>query len=172
MSGPSPASNHGVDGEAEKGCQGLAARPLRRAGSAVPFARVGCGLACLVAVGWAIPPAVWAGDAAGERASRSLPRVEPENPFGQLDDAGLYGSADGLRALDYEYCIPRQHPYRDEVTRIDPTAAFHEESPGRAGCGPNEVRVTGNTHQVGFRSVLERLSDLAYVARILPVWFE
>ena len=29
-----------------------------------------------------------------------------------LDDSGLYGPADGLRALDYEFCIPETGPIR------------------------------------------------------------
>ena len=38
-----------------------------------------------------------------------------------LNEDGLYGPADGLRALDYEFCIPADDTARDEVTSIDPS---------------------------------------------------
>jgi hypothetical protein len=90
----------------------------------------------------------------------------------RLDDQGLYGPKDGRRSLDYEYCIPAGAAYRAEVAGIDPSARIREFSPGRVGCGPDQVLVLGNTHQPGFRQVLSGLAALDYVERIVPAWFE
>jgi hypothetical protein len=92
--------------------------------------------------------------------------------LGRLDESGLYGPPDGLRSLDYEFCIPVGTPYRDEVAAIDPSARFMPGGRGRIGCGPGEVLVLGNTHQPGFREVLAALASLPYVARIAEAYFE
>lgn len=85
---------------------------------------------------------------------------------------GLLGPADGLRALDYEFCIPLHAVYWQRVAAIDASARRYPDSPGRVGCGAEETLVIGNTHQEGFRTVLHRLARLPFVRRIEPVWFE
>jgi hypothetical protein len=85
---------------------------------------------------------------------------------------GLFGPSDGLRALDYEFCIPPQPGYWEQVVAIDASARRYADSPGRVGCGAEETLVIGNTHQERFRSVLHRLARLPFVRRIEPVWFE
>jgi hypothetical protein len=109
--------------------------------------------------------------AADERAG-SFGWAKVELDLSWLDDAGLYGPPDGLRALDYELCIPAGPRFREEVALIDPRARFHETSPGRVGCRSNQVLVIGNTHQPDFRGVLAGLAALPYVERIVPAWFE
>lgn len=89
-----------------------------------------------------------------------------------LNEDGLYGPVDGLRALHYEFCIPSADRYVKEVRAIDPSAETYRESPGRAGCTDEEYLVIGSTHQHDFRSVLVRLADLPYVKRIYPAHFE
>lgn len=89
-----------------------------------------------------------------------------------LDDQGLTGPPDGLRALSYEFCIPAGAGYRDQVAGIDPSARFYPASPGRIRCGHPEVLVIGSTHQPGFRDVLSRLAALPFVARIQEAFFE
>jgi len=89
-----------------------------------------------------------------------------------LNEQGLYGPVDGLRALSYEYCIPEGDGYADEVATIDPSAEIHPGSPGRIGCAADETLVTGNTHQPNFRDVLSRLAELPYVERIEQSFFE
>ena len=84
---------------------------------------------------------------------------------------GLYGPADGLRALDYELCVPDSVDYRARVSAIDPSLRF-SASPGRIGCTGGEVLALGNSHQPGFHSVLEKLARLPFVRRIEPAWFE
>jgi hypothetical protein len=92
--------------------------------------------------------------------------------FSRLDDDGLYGAADGKRALSYEFCIPDTEQNRTEVKRIDPTVKFFAESPGRIGCKEHENLCIGSTHQKDFRGVLQRLVELTYVQRIDESFFE
>jgi hypothetical protein len=49
---------------------------------------------------------------------------------------------------------------------------FFDGSPGRIGCGPDQVLVIGNTHRPDFAFVLQRLAELPYVERIEQAHFE
>ena len=89
-----------------------------------------------------------------------------------LNEDGLYGPPDGLRAMDYEFCIPAEQKYFDEVQRIDTTVTVQAQSPGRIGCSADQVLCIGNTHQENFREVLYKLASLPYVQRIEPSYFE
>lgn len=89
-----------------------------------------------------------------------------------LDDAGLLGSPEGKRALSYEYCIPKSVENRTEVEGIDPTVRFFSTSPGRIGCGSQEILCIGSTHQKDFATVLRQLAELPYVHRIEQTYFE
>jgi hypothetical protein len=90
----------------------------------------------------------------------------------RLDEQGLVGPADGLRALSYEFCIPAVEAHVSEVESIDATIAIQRSSPGRIGCGEAEYLAIGNTHQADFRKVLARLSRLPYVDSIEEAHFE
>jgi len=92
--------------------------------------------------------------------------------LGRLDDLGLQGPPDGLRSLDYEYCIPEGADYRAQVAAIDPSARFLPGSRGRIGCASGQVLVLGNTHQPGFRDVLATLAELPFVVRIAECFYE
>ncbi|WP_295538939.1 hypothetical protein [uncultured Thiohalocapsa sp.] len=89
-----------------------------------------------------------------------------------MDADGLVGPPGGQRALDYEFCIPAGEGFAAEVRAIDDSARFHPRTPGRIGCGPEEVLVLGNTRGPDFAVVLRRLADLPYVERIERAWFE
>jgi len=54
----------------------------------------------------------------------------------QLNDQGLVGPPEGLRALSYEFCIPAVEAHVMEVEAIDSTIAIQRSSPGRIGCAP------------------------------------
>jgi hypothetical protein len=114
--------------------------------------------------------AAWAGaepvsrtDGAGEKIHFDL---------NALDEAGLFGPPDGLRALDYEFCIPDRPDYVARVQAIDPSLRTYAGSRGRVGCTPGERLCLGNTHQPGYRGVLEALAALPYVTRIEQAFFE
>ena len=84
----------------------------------------------------------------------------------QLDDAGLYGPEDGKRSLSYEFCVPYTSPAIATVQAIDPTVVIYLRSPGRIGCGADEVLAIGETHQPHYREVLMALASLDTVDRI------
>jgi hypothetical protein len=88
-----------------------------------------------------------------------------------LNEDGLYGPRDGLRSLDYEFCIPAGQYARDEVMSIDPSAHC-SSGKGRVDCGANEFLCIGNTHQERHKDILKSLADLRYVRRIEESFFE
>jgi heat shock protein HslJ len=112
----------------------------------------------------------------GDTASTPSPTVtaKPKIRFDveRLNAQGLIGPPDGLRALDYEYCIPDQPEVIRQVQAIDPTLQIQKGSPGRVGCDQNQLLCLGNTHQADFRSVLERLAALPFVTAIHQAFFE
>jgi hypothetical protein len=83
-----------------------------------------------------------------------------------IDDTGLAGPLDGRVAVAYEFCIPDIAAYLAEVRHIDSTVRVQPGSPGRIGCGPDQVLCIGSTHQPDWRAVLKRLAALEYIARI------
>jgi heat shock protein HslJ len=90
----------------------------------------------------------------------------------RLDAQGLYGPPDGLRALDYEFCIPATQAHMDKVRAIDPDIRIHRTSPGRIACTDHEYLCLGNTHEQAYREILRQLALLPYVTRIVQSHFE
>jgi len=90
----------------------------------------------------------------------------------ELNEEGLRGPPDGLRSLTYEFCVPADPKYVDEVKSIDPTAQVVIGSPGRIQCPPEQYLVMGNTHQENFRFVLFNLARFGYIQSIEESFFE
>jgi len=90
----------------------------------------------------------------------------------RLGADGLQGPPDGRRALHYEYCIPDRPEAIGAVSGIDPTLQIQGHSPGRAGCGADELLCLGHTHQPDHVAVLERLARLPFIAEIREAHFE
>lgn len=90
----------------------------------------------------------------------------------RLNDNGLQGPPDGLRAIHYEFCIPAGEEYAQQVKEIDPSATVYSRSPGRIGCTEGQSLVIGNTHQTGFRTILKTLAAQPYISRIDESFFE
>jgi hypothetical protein len=84
----------------------------------------------------------------------------------RLNQDGLYGPPDGLRALEYEFCIPARQDLADHVRAIDPTIEIYPGSRGRIGCTGDQYLCIGSTHQPGYRAVLAGLARLDYVTQI------
>jgi hypothetical protein len=84
----------------------------------------------------------------------------------RLNDDGLVGPPNGLRSLMYEFCIPSDSASVREVREIDSSVQFYSISPGRIGCGEGLTLCISETHQPGWRVVLETLSALDYIERI------
>ena len=104
----------------------------------------------------------------------SAPPVSPKIAIdlSTVNAEGLRGPATGLRAVHYEFCIPAGERHAAEVRGIDAIAELQRGSRGRIGCSSGEILVLGNTHQHGYREVLDRLSALPYVSRIRESHFE
>ncbi|HIK46258.1 MAG TPA: hypothetical protein IGR64_15465 [Leptolyngbyaceae cyanobacterium M65_K2018_010] len=107
---------------------------------------------------------------ASEDASNALDKINFD--LNELDDNGLYGPPDGLRSLDYEFCIPEGEVYAQAVKAIDPSLNFYPHSRGRIGCTDGQVLAIGNTHQPNAQDILLELANLDYIERIEPVVWE
>jgi hypothetical protein len=103
---------------------------------------------------------------AADRSSEMNLRAKITFDLDQLNDQGLYGPANGLRALAYEFCIPADPWLQAQVKAIDPTLVISAGSKGRIRCSPDEYLCLGNTHQPEFRAVLLKLASLTYVKQI------
>ncbi len=90
----------------------------------------------------------------------------------QFDANGLYGPADGKRAMDYEFCIPREETKIEKVKVIDPKVVIQKGSSGRIGCSKTQYLCISNTNQKDFKKVLMALANLDYIERIDPTYFE
>lgn len=88
------------------------------------------------------------------------------------NERGLIGPPDGLRALNYEFCIPGDPEHTAEVRSIDPTIQLFRGGRGRVGCGADQILCIGSTHQPGFRGVLLKLAALPYIERIDQTFYE
>ncbi len=78
---------------------------------------------------------------------------------------GLVGSADSLRSLSYEFCIPANPEHLAEVRALDPSVQI-SRSPGRIGCTKDQYLAIGDTHQARWHEVLMAIARLNYVQRI------
>lgn len=108
---------------------------------------------------------------AGERAQLSA-RSKITFNLEQLNEKGLYGPPNGLRALHYEFCIPGNPVHEAQVRQIDPTIKIFKTSRGRVGCTRGEYLCVGSTHQPNFKTILVNLAKLPYVKCIDQAFFE
>jgi hypothetical protein len=74
--------------------------------------------------------------------------------------------------LDYEFCIPYEDRYLQEIKRIDPEIECYHGSSGRIGCIDSEYLCIGNTGHKDFRNILCKLSILDYIDRIDQTFWE
>lgn len=89
-----------------------------------------------------------------------------------LNEDGLYGPKDGLRALDYEFCIPMEESKKAEVKKIDESVRFFDMARGRIGCSSKEYLCIGSTHQKKHKKILKNLAALDYIKRVDQVFYE
>lgn len=107
-----------------------------------------------------------------ERPKDSLLRqkINIEN-FDALNQDGLQGPPDGLRSVSYEFCIPANKKYVDEVRKIEPAIAIQKGVSGRIGCSKEQYLCIGHTDQY-FQKKLYQLAQFPYVERIQEAFFE
>lgn len=99
-------------------------------------------------------------------------RAKVEFDLDALNENGLRGPPDGLRAVSYEFCVPDDEATIAEVRAIDGSFEFQRGSPGRVDCREGRVLVIGETSRAGWRQVLERVASRDDVARIAEYFGE
>lgn len=115
-------------------------------------------LSLIIGVQAAACPPRWESQSAASAHS-----TERKITFDRSNDA-----ADGTaaRSLRYEFCIPAEATYREQVEAIDPSVTFHADSRGRIGCGRNQYLCLGETQGENWRAVVLALARLDFVERI------
>ena len=110
----------------------------------------------------------------GNCANQKILHPSPKIGFdiNALDKEGLMGEPGAKVALSYEFCIPAENRFINEVRQIDPSLQFHKKSKGRIPCSKMEWLCIGNTHQELARLKLQHLAELPYVKRIQRTYFE
>lgn len=84
-------------------------------------------------------------------------------------------SSDGLQngvSIAYEFCIPRDSAYLEQVQKIDANVEVYAGSPGRIGCTDAQWLCISNTQQRHFRQVLRQLAQQGFIERIDRCFFE
>ncbi len=95
-----------------------------------------------------------------------------EFDMSKLNQQGLYGPANGLRSLSYEFCIPADEHFVSVIQDIDPEIKIYRQSPGRIGCTQAEYLCMGDTHNKPYQSIFYELADLSFINRIIQSVFE
>ncbi len=90
----------------------------------------------------------------------------------KLNQQGLYGPADGLRSLSYEFCIPAEEHFVSTILIIDPEIKIYPQSPGRIACTQAEYLCMGDTYNKPYQKIFNDLSDLSFIKRIIQSVFE
>ena len=83
-----------------------------------------------------------------------------------ISEEGLIGPPDGLRSVAYEFCIPNQPQFIEEVTQIDDNIQIFSQSPGRIGCQSDQALAIGETHNPNWKEILINLTQLDYIEEI------
>ena len=113
--------------------------------------------------------------AGGESNTSTLnknPLMKITFDINKINNEGLCGPKDSLVSVDYEFCIPGNTSYVEEIIKIDPTVVVHKDSSGRIGCSQEEYLCIGNTLQKDFKDVLSKLASLTYIRRIDRCFWE
>jgi len=90
----------------------------------------------------------------------------------KLNQQGLYGPADGLRSLSYEFCIPAEERFVSTILNIDPEIKIYRQSPGRIGCTQAEYLCMGDTYNKPYQKNFNDLANLSFIKRIIQSVFE
>lgn len=110
----------------------------------------------------------------GSCADQKILHPNPKIGFdiNAIDSEGLIGEPSAKVALNYEFCIPANNRYINEVRQIDPSLQFHKKSKGRIACSKAEWLCIGSSHQEYSKQKLQRLAELPFIKRIERTYFE
>ena len=112
-------------------------------------------------------------DSGGEKAAQPADLGKIKFRLDNIRADGLRGPADGLVAVSYELCVPADAAVYAEVKGIDPSVQITPGGRGRVGCqAVGQALCVGNTHQAGWRGILEKLAARGYVKEIRECFFE
>lgn len=112
-------------------------------------------------------------DSGGEKAVQPAEAGKIKFRLDNIRADGLRGPADGLVAVSYEFCVPADAAVYAEVKGIDPSVQITPGGRGRVGCqAVGQALCVGNTHQAGWRGILEKLAARGYVKEIRECFFE
>jgi hypothetical protein len=84
----------------------------------------------------------------------------------QISPEGLIGPPGGLRSLSYEFCIPAQDQFIEEVKSIDPNITIFPQSRGRIGCNSEQYLCLNDTHNPRWQEILFSLASLDFIEKI------
>ena len=87
-----------------------------------------------------------------------------------FNEEGLFGNPDGLRAMDYKFCIPKNESYKEQILNIDKT--INIIAGNKNNCSEEEYFCIGNTHKKSFKVILKKLALLDFVLKIEPHYWE
>lgn len=73
--------------------------------------------------------------------------------------------------IDFEFCIPKDEKYYQEILAIDP-GLKKAESKGRSKCSDNQYLIMGNTHNKDYMDILCKIANLEYVKEINQTFWE
>ena len=102
----------------------------------------------------------------------AAPSAKIRFPLDGIRADGLSGPADGLVAIAYEFCVPADPQVIAEIRRLDPSVQVSLVSRGRIGRRDGQALCLGQTHQPGWRDILERLAARPDIAEIRRCDFE
>lgn len=110
----------------------------------------------------------------GSCADQKILHPNPKIGFdiNAIDQEGLVGEPGAKVALNYEFCIPANNKYINEVRQIDPSLQFHKKSKGRIACSKAEWLCIGSSRQEYSKQKLQRLAELSFIKRIERTYFE
>ena len=89
-----------------------------------------------------------------------------------LDKEGLVGEPGGKVAIDYEFCIPAETRYMNEILKIDPSIRVQKKAKGRIACSKTEWLCLGNNHQEYSRRKIQLIAEFSFIKRIERSYFE
>ena len=89
--------------------------------------------------------------------------------YSGIDDHGL---RNGEAAVDYEFCIPAEETYLNQVMSIAPQIKMMKNSKGRIGCTGQQWLMINSTHSAEWKKQLYAIAYLDFVERIEETFYE